>query len=260
MKRFINDFKRYWPYINYSAICDLKSEVADSYLNWLWWIIEPICFMLIYVFIGNVVFRKSEPYFPVFVFIGITLWNFFSKTITASTTLVKSNKNIIKKVYIPCFMLVIERMLANFYKMCISFVLIIIFMLFYRVPFSFNVLYLLPLIIIIVLISFGLGTILLHFGVFMDDLSNLITVILRLLMYMSGIFYSISNRVPTPFNKYLLLLNPIAYSIDATREALLYLNSPNILTITVWFLIGIIISTFGIGLVYHYENSYAKVN
>ena len=44
-------------------IAELKSEVADSYLNWLWWIIEPICFMLIYTFIFGYVFKNSEQYF-----------------------------------------------------------------------------------------------------------------------------------------------------------------------------------------------------
>ena len=49
-KRFRNDMKKYWKYAIYSSKAQLKSEIANSYLNWLWWILDPLCFMMIYVF------------------------------------------------------------------------------------------------------------------------------------------------------------------------------------------------------------------
>ena len=42
--------KKYWKYAIYSSKAQLKAEVANSYLNWLWWVLDPLCFMLIYVF------------------------------------------------------------------------------------------------------------------------------------------------------------------------------------------------------------------
>ena len=47
--RFKDDLKKYWKYAIYSSNAQLKSEIANSYLNWLWWILDPLCFMLIYV-------------------------------------------------------------------------------------------------------------------------------------------------------------------------------------------------------------------
>ena len=43
--RFVKDIKKYWTYAIYSAKAELKSEVASSYLNWLWWILDPLLFM-----------------------------------------------------------------------------------------------------------------------------------------------------------------------------------------------------------------------
>ena len=77
MKRFFSDTAKYGKYAVYSARSALKSEVANSYLNWLWWVLDPLCFMLIYTFIFGVVFDGSEPYFPIFIFIGLTMWDFF---------------------------------------------------------------------------------------------------------------------------------------------------------------------------------------
>ena len=76
-KRFFSDTAKYGKYAIYSAKSALKSEVANSYLNWLWWVLDPLCFMLIYTFIFGVVFNGAKPYFPIFIFIGITVWDFF---------------------------------------------------------------------------------------------------------------------------------------------------------------------------------------
>ena len=64
MNKFFSNIKKYHKYAIRSAKAELKSEVADSYLNWLWWIIEPVCFMLIYTFIFGYVFHNKTPYQP----------------------------------------------------------------------------------------------------------------------------------------------------------------------------------------------------
>ena len=53
--------------MKYSTKAGLKAEIANSHLSWMWWFLDPICFMVIYTFIAEVVFARSEPYFPVYV-------------------------------------------------------------------------------------------------------------------------------------------------------------------------------------------------
>ena len=101
MARFFKDFKKYWGYALYSARSELKAEVASSYLNWIWWILEPMCFMLIYTFIFGFVFGSNEKFFPIFVYIGLTVWEFFNKSVQASVKLVKNRKSIVSKVFLP---------------------------------------------------------------------------------------------------------------------------------------------------------------
>ena len=52
MNRFIKDMKRYFAYAKFAARADLKAEVASSYLNWLWWVLDPLLFMMVYTFIA----------------------------------------------------------------------------------------------------------------------------------------------------------------------------------------------------------------
>ncbi|MGI5907769.1 MAG: ABC transporter permease [Christensenellales bacterium] len=259
VRRFVKDMKRYIPYVLYASKSDLKSEVANSHLNWLWWILDPLCFMLVYIFIALVVFRRTTPYFPVFVFSGLIIWYFFSRNIRASVTMVRSNKSIIKKIYVPKHVLILENMLVQLFKFLVSCGLLIVLIIIYQVPLSLNILYVFPVFIVILMLTYGLACILMHFGVFVEDISNIINVLLRLMMYLSGIFYSIRDRVPEPYNMILLRGNPMAFCMDAVRSALLEQKAPDFLVLGIWFAIGLLLCLIGLKLIYKYENSYAKV-
>ncbi len=257
--RVYNDIKKYFSFIIYSAKAALKSEVSNSHLGWIWWVLEPLMFMFIYMFVGLVVFQKGEKYFAIFVFIGLSMWNFFNKGINNSVKTVQRNSAIVGKVYIPKFILLLSDLCQLMIKMFISFIIVFSMMIFYRVPINLNILYFLPIIISLFMITFGISSIMLHFGVFVEDLKNLINVGFRLLFYLTGIFYSIEKRVPKKWGNILLRLNPIACLIDSCRKSLIYCETPARKLIILWFLIGFILSIIGIHIIYKNENSYAKV-
>ena len=259
MKRFINNLKKYYKYATYAAKSELKAEVANSYLNWLWWLLDPICFMLIYTFIVQIVFKTNEPYFPVFVFVGLTAWNYFNKMISGSVKLVKANKPIVTKVYIPKYILLIVKSFVNLFKMMISFGLVFVLMVFFKVPFTWNVLYTVLITIVLYIVTFGFTSILLHFGIFIEDLSNITNILLKLVFYLSGVFYSIKNRVPSPYCNLLLKANPIAFIMDQYRTVIIYGQTPNFLWLGIWLVIGMCLSMIGVSIIHKYENSYAKV-
>ena len=259
MKRFFFDIKRYYHYALYAVKSELKSEVANSRLSCLWWVLEPFCFMLVYTFMVQVVFNSNEPYMPVFVFLGLTLWNFFNKTVQQSVKLVSANKSIVSKVYLPKFILILVKMGGLGFKMGISFLLAFAMMAVYQVPISWNVLYLLPILLVLILITFGLSTIFMHFGVFVEDLSNVTRIVFRLLFYFSGVFYSLSTRVPEKYSDIILRANPVAFLIDQCRQVLIFESPPSLLYLGIWFVVGILLSVIGIHIVYKYENSYVKV-
>ena len=78
VKKTVLDTKKYSHYIFYAAKSELKSEVANSYLNGLWWILDPLMFMLVYTFVSVVIFAQQSNISP-YLFLGLTVWNFFKK-------------------------------------------------------------------------------------------------------------------------------------------------------------------------------------
>lgn len=263
MKRFLADINKYREYAVYSAKSGLKAEVADSHLSWMWWILDPLLFMLVYSFVAIIVFGKGEKYFAAFVFIGLTSWRFFSATIKQSVRLVSRNSSTVSRIYMPKYILIIIQMLINCFKMLISFSLVAGTMVIYRVPFSFRMLYAIPCILVLLVVTFGFSSIVLHFGVYVDDLTNIIDVFLRLVFYLTGIFYSIEARVGgalgAGYATLLLRGNPAALVIDSMRKCLLYDMTPDLPALGLWLLAGCILSAFGVRMIYKNENSYVKI-
>ena len=259
MKKFFNNIKKYYKYAIYSAKAELKSEVADSYLNWLWWVVEPFCFMLIYVFVFGVVFKNNTPFFASFVFIGLTTWDFFNRMISGSVKLIINNRDLVTKVYIPKYILLLSKSFTYIFKMGISLVITLGLMLFQGVPFSWHLILMIPIFIVLYLISFGIGLILMNYGVTLNDLSNLTNIALRMVFYLSGIFYNINERLQGNIKYILLRANPIAFCMNELRKVMLQNTIPNLTVLLLWFVVGVILCMIGINLIHKNENSYAKV-
>ena len=129
----------------------------------------------------------------------------------------------------------------------------------YQVPLSLTMIEMIPLLVLIFLFTFGVCVILSHFGVFVEDLSNIISILLKLVFYFSGIFYSVTKRIPAPYGEIMAKINPAAFFIEESRKVLLYGTNMNILVYLIWFAISIILCVIGIRLIYKNENSYVKV-
>lgn len=259
MKRFITDMKKYWGYSVYEAKSKLKSEVANSYLNWIWWILEPLCLMLIYAFVFGFLFKHKQEYYNVYIFLALAIWDFFNRCVKASVKIVKNNKAIVTKVYLPKYALVLSNMMVNAFKMAVCLVIVFVMFAIYRIPLSWHLIEMVPVLAITMLFTFGCCCILLHLGVFIEDMQNIINIVLRFVFYLTGIFYNIKVSIPKPYADILLSCNPLALFIDAIRDCSMYAMSPDWVLLLIWFVISILLAVFGVWNIYRHENTYVKV-
>lgn len=257
--KFIHDVKTYSRYAFRSARADLRAEVSNAYLDWLWWLIEPVCMMLIYTVMFDLVFHVSEKYFPIFIFTGLTMWGFFSRCVNSSVNLIRNNRSIITKIYIPKFILLFSRMLVCGFKMMVSFGVVGLMMIVFRVCPTVNILYMFPILFILFFFTFGLCSIFMHYGVYVNDLSYIIGIVLTMLMYLTGVFYDVAKRIPAPFGELMEKYNPVAFLISSMRGALLYGRAPDLVMMGVWTVLSMALTIFGVSTIYRNENAYVKV-
>ena len=257
LKRFFNDLKKYFHYSIVAAKSQLKAEVAGSYLNWIWWILDPLCFMLIYTFIFGYVFKSNEQYFPVYIFIGLSMWDFFNKTVQGSVKMIKANKAIVSKIYFPKYILLLTRCWVNGFKMLISFSIVVAMMIAFQVPITWNVLFVIPIVLTLFVFTFGCSCFLMHYGVYINDLANVVTIATRMLFYITGIFYNLETRIKgygVLLNRY----NPVAFLLSSMRKSLIYSSTPDLRFLAIWFAVGLLLAVAGIRKIYKEENSYVK--
>ena len=180
--------------------------------------------------------------------------------VVTSVKLVNTNRDTVSKVYLPKFVLLFIKMGVNLFKMLISFLMVFIFMIFYQVPITWNILWMIPITITAVVVTFGFSSIIMHFGVFVEDLVNIINIVLRLVFYLTGIFFDLSVKIHNDAYRLILLdVNPIANFIYNLRNVMIYSTSPVGYATLIWFFVGIGLSALGIRTIYKYENTYVKV-
>ena len=201
------NIKKYMPYARATAWAELKSQVAESYLGWLWWILDPLLFMMVYTFIVEVVFNTTVENFPIYVFIGLILWNLFASTVTSSVGIIRSYRAVFLQTYIPKYMLIMVQLMVNLIKMMIGLGVSFVIILIVGINITVNIFSLVPILIVYVLLTFGVSLFCAHAGVFVADLKNVITVLIRLLFYLSGVFFSLIAYLKVLFT-YILLFVP----------------------------------------------------
>ena len=132
-------------------------------------------------------------------------------------------------------------------------------MIIWQVPVNWTIIYFFISYVVLFLFTFGCGTIFMHFGVFIDDLTYAISILLNLLFYLSGIFYDIETTMTPPLGEILVKVNPMAFLINSMRNALLYETAPDIVLMGLWLIVSVILCVVGVRIIYKYENSYVKV-
>ena len=259
MHRVIEDLIKYSNYAVYAARSQLKAEVANSKLNWIWWVLEPFSFMLVYSFVFGVIFSASEPHHGLFIFIGLSVWQFFNRCVKHCVTVVKKRRSTVAKVYFPKYILVVTEILVDGFKLGVCMVIAAAMMLYFRVGVTWEIVMLVPLLAIVAVFTFGVSCFMLHWGVFLNDLSNIMDILLRMLVYFTGVFFSIPRRFTAPLNSLLVKWNPMALFLDSARNILLYHEHPDYAMLIFWGILSVVVAYAGVQLIYKNENSYIKV-
>ena len=259
IKRFWMDTAHYWQYMTFAATADLRAEVANSYLNRLWWLLEPLFNMLVYVIVFGRIMGRSVENYATFVFSALLMWTFFNKTVNYSVKCVRNNRDIITKVYVPKHILLISNMILNMYKLIFSLIVLVPMLVIFKVNVGFCGFWLISAYILMILFSFGTGMILLHFGVYVDDLAYAVNILLQMTMFLSGIFYDVITSLPKPLNTMMLTLNPVSLCVDTMRNALLGNYVSKVPCLVIGIVLSLELCYIGVHIVYKNENGYVKV-
>lgn len=205
----------------------LRGRYQQSALGWLWAIVQPVATVAIFA----VVFTRIVPVntggvpYILFSYSAVVPWTLLATSITDMTMSLVQNMNLIGKIYFPRETLPIATLLARLADFGISFILLIILMVIFRIPVSVAGLLYLPFIFLIqlaLILGIGIGSAALN--VFYRDVDPLLKLIIQVWFYASPILYPVS-LVPEKW-RWLYFLNPMSGILAAYRDVLIYNTLP----------------------------------
>lgn len=235
------NLKEVWRYRDLMMLFvrrDFVAQYKQTILGPLWHIIQPvlttIMFLLVFGKIANIPTDGIEPI--LFYMSGITIWNYFSTCLTATSNTFVANAGIFGKVYFPRLVLPLSIVISNIVKLGIQFGILFLgmlwFAIFKNIPIQFGVQWLLiPLLIIILAgIGLGLGIIISSLTTKYRDFAVLIGFAVQLLMYATPVAYPLSFLKDKSFAA-IIELNPLSPLVEGFRYALFQTGSFDFLSL-----------------------------
>jgi ABC-2 type transport system permease protein len=201
---------------------DFKLRYQGSVLGYAWSLLKPLMlFAILYVvFVKFLRLGGDIPHFPVYLLLGIVLWNFFSEMTNLSMNSIVSRGDLIRKIRIPRWIIVLTSSFTALINLGLNLLVVLVFMVISKVDIMQSAV-IFPIILIeIYLFSLGVSLFLAAAFVKYRDVSYIWEVSLQGLFYLTPILYPLS-LITNDFFQKLLMLNPMAQTIQDSRYVLI---------------------------------------
>ena len=247
------NLKELWHYRDLLVLFvrrDFVTVYKQTILGPLWFFIQPLLTTITFTIIFGNVAQLSTDGAPkiVFYMAGITLWNYFSTCLTSVSGVFNANAGIFGKVYFPRLIMPLTIVISNLMKFGVQFLLFVGFVGYFAFqkqiqPNSWIALT--PFIIVLMaLISMGIGLILSSMTTKYKDLNQLIGFGVQLFMYATPVIYP-SSSVPLDY-QWVVELNPLVGLFDYMRFAYLGVGEFTILDLVYPSIFSIVILAIGV--------------
>jgi lipopolysaccharide transport system permease protein len=200
---------------------DLKVRYKQTVLGVIWVVVQPLLGTIIFsIFLGKLARVPSDgiPY-PIFVYVGLLSWTFFSAAVTNSGNSLVGSAHLITKVFFPRLIIPVAAVAVRLIDLAISFVILIGMMLYYGISVTRQILLLLLLVPLITLLALGIGMWTSALNVKYRDIGVAIPVLMQLWMFASPVVYPLS-LVPSQWQR-IYALNPLVGYMEGFRYAIL---------------------------------------
>ena len=249
-------FKSLWAnreLIKTSAKREVLGRYRGSFLGLMWSLFNPVLMLTVYTFVFSTVFKArwgtgsdSKTEFALVLFAGLIVFNIFSDCVNRAPSLILGNPNYVKKVLYPLEVLPLISLIASLYHASISMAVWFVAYFFLQGLPHTTVLFL-PLILApFCMLVLGISWILSALGVFLRDVSQFVSVVTTVLMFLSPIFYP-TDILPETYRN-LLQLNPLTTVIESVRDVIYWGKVPKVTTLIVYWIISILVAWTGFAL------------
>ncbi|MGO8687574.1 MAG: ABC transporter permease [Candidatus Dormibacteria bacterium] len=242
----LDSFRHYRHLTLELAISQFKLRYTQSVLGYLWSLIKPASIFAItyFIFVDLFNIKDGTHFYGIQLLLGIVVWTFFSECTGSSMQAIASNGGLIRKAYFPRSILVIAASISSLFTFLINLVIVfVIAVALHQIDIGLRIVMVIPLLLELYLLAFGISLFLSALFVQFHDVSHLWEVLMQLLFYGSGVMFSLTYvlqrlhlaeaigqaKYIAPHYLWIVQLmacNPIMQTIEDLRHALLTPQAP----------------------------------
>lgn len=250
--------------IRYLVQADLKKKGANTVLGNLWWVLDPILSMAVYLILVTVIFQRTTPGYPLFLFSAILPWKWFTSSVQDAISSVTGQERLIKQIHFPKLVLPVASTTAGIANFAFGLIpLSVLLFLFFRDRASVYLVLIPAVAVVQFLFTLACAFACAAINVFYRDVGNVIRHALRLLFYLSPALYSVDqiHKIAgrEPIVGHIMAVNPFAILFESYRDVIYVGQGPHwrgLLELTIASLILLAITTY---IFKRVEPSFAKV-
>ncbi len=238
---------------------DIKVRYKQAALGIAWAILQPVLTTLITSIVFGYLLKVDTgdlPY-PVFTLAALLPWHLFQLSLQKSSISLVGNANLITKVYFPRLMIPLSSVLAVLVDFVITLIILFVAMAIYKLPLTWNVLWLIPLTLLTILAALAVGLWLSALNVQYRDIQQMVPFLLQIWMYATPIVYPITI-IPEGTIRNLYSLNPMVGVVQGFRWAL-FGGTPPDMTLLVSSIAVVLLLVSGLFFFRRMEKTFADV-
>ncbi|MBO6164408.1 MAG: ABC transporter permease [Lachnospiraceae bacterium] len=216
-------FKNFWHYryLLYELVQKgIVLKYRRSYLGIIWSLLEPILTTIVLTLVFGTLFGNTNPQFPLYILIGRLLYSCFSTGTKGALRSIRANAGMIKKVYVPKYLYPLSSVLFNYVIFLLSLIVLFIWGILVKAYPNWRWFGLLFPLLVLLVMTFGVGMILATVAVFFRDMEYLWDVLLMIVMYTCAIFYYPDRLLKSGYS-FVLQLNPL-YGVVANARHIVF--------------------------------------
>ncbi len=203
------------------VITDFKLRYQGSALGYVWSLLRPLfLFVILYmVFVKFMRLGSNVPHFPVYLLMGIVLWNFFAEITSTCVSAIVGRGDLIRKLNFPKYVIIVSTAFSALINLLLNSLVIAAFMFINHVDFTWGIIWTPLFVLELFVFALSLGFILSAIYVKLRDVNYIWEVVLQALFYATPIIYPLTMVTDRwPWAAKILLLSPIAQSIQDIRH------------------------------------------
>lgn len=229
MKELFITIYHYRGFILGSVKREFQIRYKLSMLGATWLVFQPLSMILIYTLIFSQVMQTrfsgavGTYAYTIYLCVGIITWGLFSEIINRSQNMFIDSAVLLKKLNFPRICLPIIIALSAIINFIIIFSIFVIFLIITKNFHFFSVMEMIPLLIIEVIFSLGLGVTLGVINVFFRDVSQFVSVILQFWFWLTPVVYVL--RTLPEWTRNIIKYNPMTVLVESYHRIIIYQQS-----------------------------------